>query len=282
MAATAATAMWALMARMQPWPGQLVGTELTVASAALAAQVAKAVLAVRVQKPVLIQPVATAAQAAWGPSAAMVVAVRRGRVRKPSAFRRATVARVEMQAPVGLAAAVELLEPAAARPHPGRMETVARAVTGALRALGPREAMQPTEIFQDFEPILAATAEMPAVWAWVVWAVRQVALEQSRVQRAVRVTGATAAMAAMAATVQISWLDLARLVKVDKVHRDRVASMAQLAMRATAVGQVDGAVMAVLDSAPSAAMAAMAAMAAPSSLRAARTQVGARVARYPH
>ena len=65
MAATAATAMWALMARMQPWPGQLVGTELTVASAALAAQVAEAVLAVRVQKPVLIQPAATAAMAVW-------------------------------------------------------------------------------------------------------------------------------------------------------------------------------------------------------------------------
>jgi len=49
------------MARMQLWPGQLVEMERTVVSAALAAQGATAVLAVRVQKLVLIRPAATAA-----------------------------------------------------------------------------------------------------------------------------------------------------------------------------------------------------------------------------
>ena len=59
----AAMAMQALMARIELWPGQLVEMERMVASAALAAQGAKAVLAVRVQKPVLIQPAATVAMA---------------------------------------------------------------------------------------------------------------------------------------------------------------------------------------------------------------------------
>ena len=63
MVAMVAMAMQVLMVRMQPWPGQLVRTELTVASVALAVQVVKAVLAVRVQKPVLIQPAAMAAMA---------------------------------------------------------------------------------------------------------------------------------------------------------------------------------------------------------------------------
>ena len=63
MVAMVAMAMQVLMVRMQPWPGLLVRTELTVASVALAVQVVKAVLAVRVQKPVLIQPAAMAAMA---------------------------------------------------------------------------------------------------------------------------------------------------------------------------------------------------------------------------
>ena len=59
----AAMVMQVLMAPMQPWPAQLAEMERMVVSAALVAQGAKAVLAVRVQKPVLIQPAATAAMA---------------------------------------------------------------------------------------------------------------------------------------------------------------------------------------------------------------------------
>ena len=51
------------MAQMQLWRAQLAEMERTVEPEALAARVAKAVLAVRVQKRVLIQPVATAAMA---------------------------------------------------------------------------------------------------------------------------------------------------------------------------------------------------------------------------
>jgi hypothetical protein len=63
MVAMAAMDMQALMVRMQLWPDQLAEMERTVEPEALAAKVAMAVLAVRVQKPVLIQPAATAAMA---------------------------------------------------------------------------------------------------------------------------------------------------------------------------------------------------------------------------
>ena len=69
------------MARMQLWPGQLVEMERTVVSAALAAQGATAVLAVRVQKLVLIRPAATAVQADWAATAATQVPARPGRIR---------------------------------------------------------------------------------------------------------------------------------------------------------------------------------------------------------
>jgi hypothetical protein len=62
-AATVARAAQAPMAQMQLWPDQLAEMERTVEPEALAAKVAKAVLAVRAQKLVLIQPAATAVMA---------------------------------------------------------------------------------------------------------------------------------------------------------------------------------------------------------------------------
>jgi hypothetical protein len=162
------------MAQMQLWPDQLAEMERTVEPEALAAKVAKAVLAVRAQKLVLIQPAATAVMAVQARSQATVAVVRPVLLLRRLARLVTTAVQAATLAQVATAAKVVQPAPAEAQQLPAQTATaatVARAVWAAP--------VQAVDLVRR-EPMQTAVL---ATWRLLVLPVALVAMVASEVPR---------------------------------------------------------------------------------------------------
>jgi hypothetical protein len=174
MVAMAAMVMPAPMAQMQLWPDQLAEMERTVEPEALAAKVAKAVLAVRAQKLVLIQPAATAAMEVQAHSRATVAVVRPVLLLLRLARLVTTVVQAATLAQVAPAAKVVQPAPAEAQQRPAQTATAAT-VARAVWAV----AVQAVDLVRR-EPMQAAVL---ATWRLLVLPAAMVAMVASEVPR---------------------------------------------------------------------------------------------------
>jgi len=162
------------MAQMQLWPDQLAEMERTVEPEVLAAKVAKAVLAVRAQKLVLIQPAATAVMAVQARSQATVAVVRPVLLLRRLARLVTTAVQAATLAQVATAAKVVQPAQAEAQQLPAQTATAATVARAVWAAPG-----QAVDLVRR-EPMQAAVL---ATWRLLVLPVALVAMVASEVPR---------------------------------------------------------------------------------------------------